>query len=154
MLRFVSSNALFGPGRARRTASRPARLTLAAIFATLIALQPVSAGWFDPEPRQPRHHYQHPHPVSRAEEKTEPVKRPSGLLYAVVSIADQHVTFYDANGVWAQSIVSTGVDAHPTPTGVFTILEKERWHHSNIYSGAPMPYMNRLTWTGVAMHEG
>ncbi len=81
-------------------------------------------------------------------------KKPVGPLFAVVSLADQHVSFYDANGLWARSVISTGVNGHPTPTGIFTILEKERWHHSNIYSGAPMPYMQRVTWTGVAMHEG
>ena len=75
-------------------------------------------------------------------------------MFAVVSIADQHVSFYDANGLWDRSVISTGVAGHPTPTGIFTILEKERYHHSNIYSGAPMPYMQRLAWTGVAMHEG
>jgi hypothetical protein len=81
-------------------------------------------------------------------------KKPVGPLFAVVSLADQHVSFYDANGLWARSVVSTGVNGHPTPTGIFTILEKERWHNSNIYSGAPMPFMQRMTWTGVAMHEG
>ncbi len=81
-------------------------------------------------------------------------KKPIGPVYAVVSLADQHVSFYDANGLWERSVVSTGVAGHPTPPGVFTILEKERWHRSNIYSGAPMPYMQRLAWTGVAMHEG
>ena len=80
--------------------------------------------------------------------------KPIGPVYAVVSLADQHVSFYDANGLWERSVVSTGVAGHPTPPGVFTILEKERWHRSNIYSGAPMPYMQRLAWTGVAMHEG
>ena len=43
---------------------------------------------------------------------------------------------------------------HPTPMGVFSIIEKDRYHHSNIYSGAPMPFMQRITWSGVAMHEG
>ena len=43
---------------------------------------------------------------------------------------------------------------HPTPVGIFNILGKERLHHSNIYSGAPMPFMQRITWSGVAMHEG
>ncbi len=81
-------------------------------------------------------------------------KKPVGPLFAVVSLADQHVSFYDANGLWARSVISTGVNGHPTPTGIFTILEKERWHRSNIYSGAPMPFMQRVTWTGVAMHEG
>jgi lipoprotein-anchoring transpeptidase ErfK/SrfK len=154
MLLFVPFSAVSGAGKARRSTRVPARLALVAVFATLTALQPAFARWFDPEPRHRQHHYRHTPSVSRAEEKAEPVKQPSGLLYAVVSIADQHVTFYDANGVWSQSIVSTGVQGHPTPTGVFTILEKERWHHSNIYSGAPMPFMERITWTGVAMHEG
>ena len=48
-----------------------------------------------------------------------------------------------------QGPVSTGVPGHPTPMGVFSIIEKDRYHHSNIYSGAPMPYMERITWSGV-----
>src|SRR5258707_9392310 len=43
---------------------------------------------------------------------------------------------------------------HPTPMGVFSIIQKPKFHHSNIYSGAPMPYMQRITWSGVAMHAG
>jgi len=50
--------------------------------------------------------------------------------------------------------VSTGMAAHPTMIGAFSILEKQRWHHSNIYSGAPMPWMNRITWSGTALHAG
>ncbi len=88
------------------------------------------------------------------EPKTAGGSKAAGPLYAVVSLADQHVSFYDANGLWERSVISTGVAGHPTPTGVFTILEKERWHRSNIYSGAPMPFMQRLAWTGIAMHEG
>src|SRR5262249_45903725 len=53
-----------------------------------------------------------------------------------------------------QGPVSTGVPGHPTPMGVFSIIQKDRYHHSNIYSGAPMPYMQRITWSGVALHEG
>jgi L,D-transpeptidase catalytic domain len=101
--------------------------------------------------RAVRHrHFQAP----RESEPRADFKKPAGPLYAVVSLADQHVTFYDANGEYAQGLVSTGVPGHPTPAGIFTILEKERWHRSNIYSGAPMPFMQRLAWTGVAMHEG
>jgi len=60
-----------------------------------------------------------------------------------------------SNGVQvAQGPVSTGVRGHPTPMGVFSVIEKDRYHHSNIYSGAPMPYMQRITWSGVALHEG
>ena len=119
-------------------------VALLAIASLVTALQPASARHFN------RHRHLERHAVETAEVK----KLPSGPLYAVVSLADQHVSFYDANGLWARSRVSTGVPGHPTPTGIFTILEKERWHRSNIYSGAPMPFMQRVTWTGVAMHEG
>jgi lipoprotein-anchoring transpeptidase ErfK/SrfK len=90
--------------------------------------------------------------------KAEPAKDfgtvPKGPLQIVVSIADQHVTLY-SNGVRvAQGPVSTGVPGRPTPTGVFSIIQKDRFHHSNLYSNAPMPYMERITWSGVALHEG
>src|SRR6266436_2527280 len=79
---------------------------------------------------------------------------PKGPLQMVVSIGQQHVTLY-SNGVRiAQVPVSTGTPGHPTPMGVFSIIEKDRWHHSNLYGNAPMYYMQRLTWSGVAMHEG
>jgi hypothetical protein len=77
-----------------------------------------------------------------------------GTLQLVVSIGQQHVTLYN-NGVRvAQSPVSSGRSDHPTPTGVFSIIEKDRWHRSNLYDSAPMFFMQRLTWSGVAMHEG
>jgi L,D-transpeptidase catalytic domain len=79
---------------------------------------------------------------------------PKGPLQIVVSIARQHVTLY-SNGVRvAQSPVSTGVAGHPTPVGVFSVIQKDRYHRSNIYSNAPMPFMQRITWSGIAMHEG
>jgi lipoprotein-anchoring transpeptidase ErfK/SrfK len=79
---------------------------------------------------------------------------PKGPLQIVVSIADQHVTLY-SNGVHvAQGPVSTGVPGRPTPMGVFSIIQKDRFHHSNLYSNAPMPFMERITWSGVALHEG
>ena len=79
---------------------------------------------------------------------------PAGPVYAVISVGDQHVSIYDKSGRIARSRVSTGMAGHRTPTGVFSIIGKERWHHSNIYSGAPMPFMQRITWSGVAMHAG
>ena len=79
---------------------------------------------------------------------------PKGPLQMVISIGQQHVTLY-SNGVRvAQSPVSTGTPGHPTPMGVFSVIEKDRWHRSNLYQSAPMFYMQRLTWSGVAMHEG
>ena len=153
--------------------SRPRSLAvLVALASVMSAVQPAEAryqspyqsyyqSWFQspyparPSPiYRPRRHENAPERRGPAEQKAVEGKKPVGPLYAVVSLADQHVSFYDANGLWERSIVSTGVAGHPTPPGIFTILEKERWHRSNIYSGAPMPYMQRLAWTGVAMHEG
>ncbi len=79
---------------------------------------------------------------------------PKGPLFAIVSIGRQHVSIYGSNGLVARAPVSTGMSGHPTPTGIFNIIQKERYHESNIYSGAPMPFMQRVTWSGVAMHQG
>jgi lipoprotein-anchoring transpeptidase ErfK/SrfK len=79
---------------------------------------------------------------------------PKGPLQIVVSIDSQKVTLFSDGVRVAQGPVSTGVPGHPTPMGVFSIIEKDRYHHSNIYSNAPMPYMQRITWSGVALHEG
>jgi len=80
--------------------------------------------------------------------------KPQGPLVIVVSIDRQKVTVYDTNGVFAESPVSTGMKGHSTPMGVFSVIQKHKFHHSNIYSGAPMPYMQRITWSGIAMHAG
>jgi L,D-transpeptidase-like protein len=93
-------------------------------------------------------------------ERAEPRKEasfgemPKGPLQIVVSIDSQKVTLFSDGVRVAQGPVSTGVPGHPTPMGVFSIIEKDRYHHSNIYSNAPMPYMQRITWSGVALHEG
>ena len=54
----------------------------------------------------------------------------------------------------ATAPISTGTAPNPTPHGVFSIIQRNRHHRSNIYSGAPMPYMQRLTWSGIALHQG
>jgi lipoprotein-anchoring transpeptidase ErfK/SrfK len=86
-------------------------------------------------------------------EKNESAK-PQGALIISISIAQQKLRIYDANGLFAETPISTGMPGHPTPMGVFSIIQKHKLHHSNIYSGAPMPYMQRITWSGVAMHAG
>lgn len=73
-------------------------------------------------------------------------------LQIVVSKDQQSLVVYDGNTVVATSNVSTGKAGHSTPTGIFSILEKRRFHKSNIYSNAPMPFMQRLTWSGIALH--
>ena len=91
---------------------------------------------------------------SEARVEKETGAKPQGPLVIVVSIDRQKVTVYDSNGVFAESPVSSGMKGHSTPMGVFSIIQKHKFHHSNIYSGAPMPYMQRITWSGVAMHAG
>ncbi|QLL63732.1 L,D-transpeptidase family protein [Sinorhizobium mexicanum] len=73
-------------------------------------------------------------------------------LQVIVSTRQQSIVVYDGNAVVATSKVSTGKAGHSTPTGIFSILEKRRHHKSNIYSNAPMPFMQRLTWSGIALH--
>jgi L,D-transpeptidase catalytic domain len=86
--------------------------------------------------------------------KAAPQDTPKGPLQIIISIADQQISLYDNGALIARSLVSTGVQGHPTPLGVFSVISKERWHRSNIYSGAPMPYMQRITWSGIALHAG
>ncbi len=79
---------------------------------------------------------------------------PAGPVVIIVSLPEQRMYVY-RNGVRiGVSTVSTGTNGHETPTGMFTILQKKVAHESNIYKGAKMPHMQRLTWTGVAMHAG
>jgi L,D-transpeptidase catalytic domain len=114
-------------------------------------------GWYAPPAAIPS---RKPKVAPARREKAEPKKEtgfgdmPKGPLQIVVSIDHQTVTLF-SNGVRvAQGPVSTGVPGHPTPMGVFSIIEKDRYHRSNLYSNAPMPYMQRITWSGVALHEG
>jgi hypothetical protein len=79
---------------------------------------------------------------------------PSGPVVLVVSLPEQTMYVF-RNGVRiGRSTVSTGAKGHRTPTGVFTVLQKRVDHESNIYKGAKMPHMQRLTWGGIAMHAG
>ncbi len=83
-----------------------------------------------------------------------PELSPSGPLMVLVSIPQQTMQVYRNGILIGRSTVSTGSKGHATPGGVFTILEKKETHHSKKYDNAPMPNMQRLTWTGIAMHSG
>lgn len=92
--------------------------------------------------------------LSAGQYEWDPQRAPSGPVLVVVSIDDQMAYVY-RNGVQiARSTVSTGRAGKTTPTGVFTILQRKVEHESSIYKGAQMPYMQRLTWGGIAMHAG
>ncbi len=117
---------------------------------------PDSGYYYQQEVQPPRK--QQVHTRRPATKKNVVVKdttvHPQMPLVIAVSIQKQRVKIYDANGFFAEAPVSTGMPGHPTPMGVFSVIEKDRYHHSNIYSGAPMPFMQRITWSGVAMHAG
>jgi lipoprotein-anchoring transpeptidase ErfK/SrfK len=113
------------------------------------------AGISGPPPFRP----QRPHKVRRHQgPKNQSVARestkPQGPLIIAISIERQSLKIFDANGFFAETPISTGMRGHPTPMGVFSVIQKQKFHRSNIYSGAPMPYMQRITWSGVAMHAG
>ena len=83
-----------------------------------------------------------------------PERAPSGPVVIIVSVPEQRAYVY-RNGIRiGTSTVSTGKPGHDTPTGVFSILEKDQQHVSSTYQGAAMPYMERLTWDGIALHAG
>jgi len=83
-----------------------------------------------------------------------PEVAPQGPMLLIVNVATQRAVLF-RNGVpIAATSVSTGRPGHATPTGVFTILQKQIEHYSSLYDSAPMPYMERLTWGGVALHAG
>ena len=154
--------------RDRRRAGWPTRFHVGAAFARRrCSLQqrpsaprrssiPGAAGR-NPSPWQPtpRRRARVPRYVEPTDEKPAP-RCPSrrGPLVIVVSIGKQTVTVYDDGKKIAKSPISSGMSGHPTPTGIFTILEKNRYHYSNLYGGAPMPFMQRVTNSGVAMHAG
>ena len=77
----------------------------------------------------------------------------SGVLI-VISKPSQTMYVFKDGALWNSSPVSTGKRGHTTPSGMFPILQKRTFHRSNIYSNAPMPHMQRLTWGGIAIHAG
>jgi hypothetical protein len=78
----------------------------------------------------------------------------AGPVTIVVSVPTQLLFAFRGATLIGVSTVSTGQPGYDTPTGTFTILEKDIDHRSNLYDDAPMPFMLRLTWDGVALHAG
>jgi hypothetical protein len=83
-----------------------------------------------------------------------PQLSPTGPLVVLVSVPQQTMHVYRNGILIGRSTVSTGSKGNATPGGVFSILEKKQEHYSKKYNNAPMPNMQRLTWTGIAMHSG
>lgn len=93
-------------------------------------------------------------PLRPGEYWWRPQLAPSGPLMVLVSIPNQTLHVYRNGILIGRTTVSTGTKGHATPGGVFTILEKKPEHYSKKYNNAPMPNMQRLTWTGICMHSG
>ncbi|MGQ0673874.1 MAG: L,D-transpeptidase family protein [Hyphomicrobium sp.] len=86
--------------------------------------------------------------------KTAPVPQAAPPLLSLISLNRQRMYVYDANGFVVQSRVSTGTVGYDTPKGIYSVIQKKVEHTSNIYLGASMPHMQRLLWSGIAMHAG
>ena len=121
-------------------APEPAVVQAPAVEALPAAPQPIEPPVPPPPPPPP------PPPTSR-----EALDK--GVLI-VVSLPSQKMFVFRKGELWDVSKVSTGKPGNETPEGVFPILQKKAMHHSNLYDGAPMPWMQRLTWGGVALHAG
>jgi hypothetical protein len=81
------------------------------------------------------------------------VERPQDEpIMAIVSLRNQRITVYDANGSILQAPVSSGQKGRETPAGIFSVIQKEAEHYSNLYDDAYMPHTQRLTWSGIALH--
>ena len=141
--------------------------SLAAVI--VVAATPAGASPFDIQPRGWSQQYA-PAPAAqrtayrsrdtnkekeKAPKEAEDIaSKAKGPMSVYISIDKQALTLYSGDQPIAHSKVSTGVPGHPTPTGVFSVIQKDRWHRSNIYGNAPMWFMQRITWSGVAMHQG
>jgi len=113
------------------------------------------SGYWRPGPTVPqRRPKPRRHQAKKIEAPGKESVKPQGPLIIAISIDRQSLRIYDANGFFAETPISTGMKGHPTPMGVFSVIQKQKLHHSNIYSGAPMPYMQRITWSGIAIHAG
>ena len=141
---------------------RAAALTAAGTFG--VSMQPADAavfwsdfdsGYAQPAPMmQQRPQRARRHSGKKIEAPAREAVKPQGPLIIAISINKQNLRIYDANGFFAETPVSTGMRGHSTPMGAFSIIQKQKYHRSNIYSGAPMPFMQRITWSGIAMHAG
>jgi len=75
-------------------------------------------------------------------------------IMAIVSLHSQRITVYDTNGWIFRAPVSSGQKGRETPAGIFSVIQKEAEHYSNLYDDAYMPHMQRITWSGIALHGG
>jgi hypothetical protein len=75
-------------------------------------------------------------------------------IMAIVSLRSQRITVYDSRGWILRAPVSSGTKGRETPAGIFSVIQKVEEHYSNLYDDAFMPHMQRITWSGIALHGG
>ena len=81
--------------------------------------------------------------------------RPAGTpLMAIVALRNQRITIYDTDGWIMRAPISSGQTGYETPAGIYSVIQKEAEHYSNLYDDASMPFMQRITWSGIALHAG
>ncbi len=137
MPRALVRSALILALAAMPAATPAAAQAVQAVSDRIEALRPNRYVWFDQDPR------------------LVPARLDAGgEVSIVISIPQQRAYVYRGGTLIGAAAVSTGKPGKETPTGEFTILQKNRHHRSNLYSNAPMPFMQRLTWTGIALHGG
>jgi len=134
----------FAKARRAQALRSPSVLAMAAVaaLAAVIAL-PDAAG----AANRASHHSERSAEATSSREAGPPVM-------AIVSLKSQHVTIYDADGWIMRAPVSSGQRGRETPAGVFSVIQKDADHHSNLYDDAFMPHMERITWSGIALHGG
>ena len=122
----------------KQTRMRPARLTILGLAALIAAGEPAGAT------------------SARSKHSVESIgSRTAGEpIMAIVSLRDQRITVYDSNGWILRAPVSSGQKGRETPAGIFSVIEKKAEHYSNLYDDAYMPHMQRITWSGIALHGG
>ena len=151
MTELSSDRTRHAPGSLRHRRRAGAALGLVCAFGLACALAPVSS----PAAAKDKSELK-----AQLKKESERVHKdpfgniPKGPLQIIISVNQQTLHLYSDGVHVADALVATGVPEHPTPLGVFSIVGKEIYHESNIYSSAPMPYMQRITWSGVALHQG
>src|SRR5262249_53934779 len=125
---------------------KQAGFRVAATFAGLAAL----IATIDPGYARTRNDH-----AAKARNDESVATRPGGEpIMAIVSLRDQQITLYADKGPIRRALVSSGQKGREPPAGIFTVLQKNKEHYSNLYDDAFMPHMQRLTWSGIALHGG
>ena len=133
---------------------RTAFVAASALLVAFTPIRPAEAGIVGPAAAAAEPAPAQPVELKPGDYVWQPERSPAGEVEIVVSIPLQRAYVYRGGALIGITTVSTGKPGHRTPTGRFDILQKRARHFSNKYNNAPMPFMQRLTWDGIALHAG